>query len=358
MIFRLKGGPCCMDAVLSDITALAYWQRNSEDAGSVLVPWRMAPERRSVPSIEAPSKALADDLASLGLADREDIHLFVGPAENKRVLKGVTCSVCSCPLPRNSFVRALGRFYVVCPELLFIQLAHELDFVPLLEVGHELCGTYRLGEDGPVYGKEPLTSVAKLRDYARRAEGVRGRRRALQAIQWLADGSASPAETALSIMFRLPYRYGGYGLGNPVLNYEITLSPAAARIVGRQTLRPDHYWIKAKHPCEFDGLRFHAAREQLEYDERRRNAYAAMGMSVTVITTRHMCNPDLMDDIATSIRRNTGIRQGKLPSDYAIKHYALFNEVFSFWTSLKAGGASDEEVAWKTARYDAPEEPW
>lgn len=345
-----------MEAVLSDLTALAYWRRNSNDVGSIFAPWRMVPSRRSVPDIDPPSRAFADNLADLGLVDRDDVHLFVGPAENKRNLKGVTCIVFSGSLPANSFVRTLGRLYVVCPELLFIQLAHRLELVPLLEVGHELCGSYRLGEDGPVYGREPLTSVAKLKAYARRAEGVPGRRRALHALQWVADGSASPAETALSIMFRLSYRYGGCSLGSPLLNHEIALPPAAARILGRSTLRPDLFWVEAEHPTEFDGVRFHTTREQLTYDERRRNAYAAMGMSVTVLTTRHLCSIDLFDDMVEVIRRNTGIRQGTLPADYAIKHYALFNEAFAFWTPFKDVG--EEEMAWQTARYDAPDEPW
>ena len=345
-----------MEVVLSDLTALAYWRRNSNDVGSIFAPWRTAPARRSVPSVDPPSRALVDNLVDLGLADRGDVHLFVGSAENKRTLKGVTCNVFSGPVPGNSFVRTYGTIYVVCPELLFIQLAHRLELVPLLEVGHELCGSYRLGEDGPVYGREPLTSVAKLKAYARHAEGMPGRRRALHVLQWVADGSASPAETALSIMFRLPYRYGGCSLGSPLLNHEIELTQTAARILGRSTMRPDLFWVEAEHPGEFDGVRFHTTREQLAHDERRRNAYAAMGMSVTVLTTRHLCDIDLFDDMVEAIRKNTGIRWGTLPADYAIKHYALFNEVFAFWTSFR--DASDEEMAWLTARYDAPEEPW
>ena len=347
-----------MEAVLSDLSALAYWRSHSERLGDVLILRRMVPERKGRATIEAPSSSLADDLASWGLAGRNDIHLLVSRREDARRIKGVTCTVCTCELPARSFVRVLGQVYAVCPELLFIQMAQQLELVPLLELGHELCGTYRLVDGEAIYGVEPLTNVSKLKSYTERAEGVRGRRRALQAIKWLADSSASPAETALSIMFRLPYRYGGYGLGNPVLNYEIELNETASHILGRRTMRSDLFWIRAKHATEYDGKRYHSSREQAEYDERRRNAYVAMGMNVTVLTTRHLCNLHLLDEMVEVIRKSTGIRQRKLPADYPFLHEDLFNEVFAWWISLKNSGLSSGEAAWRAASYDAPEEPW
>ena len=350
-----------MEAVLSDISALAYWRSHSDDLGGVFADHRMEPKSRGVPAIDAPTKSMADDIASWGLADREDIHLLVSSRGNCRSIKGVTCAVCSPEMPRNSLVRTLGQVYVVCPELLFMQLAQKLSFAELLAVGHELCGTYRLGpepEAAPAYNTQALTSVSELKSYAQRAKGIRGRTKALQAIPWLADGSASPAETALSIMFRLPYRHGGYGLGKPLLNHEIALNPTAERLFGRGAIRPDFYWPEAKHPAEYDGALYHSSREQAEYDERRRNAYAAMGMSVTVLATRHLYNLDLLDEMAQVIRKNIGIKRCELPADYSIRHDALFEEVCAYWINLKNSTFGNEEIAWSAARYAAPNMPW
>ena len=250
-----------MEAVLSDTTALAYWRSHSDGLGDVLIPRRMAPKRKGRPSIDVPSTTTASDIASWGLADRENVHLLVTNKDDRRRLKGVSYIVCGSEFPANSFVRALGQVYVVRPELMFIQLAQQLSLAALLELGYELCGTYRLGET-PAYGMEPLTNTAAIRSYAQRAQGMRGQPAALQACQWLADGSGSPAETALSIMFRLPYRHGGYGLGKPLLNHEIKLNENAERILGRKTMRPDFYWAEAKHPAEYDGRRYHSSDEQ------------------------------------------------------------------------------------------------
>lgn len=346
-----------MEAILSDVSALAFWRSHSDVQGDILIPRRMEPAKRGKPVVDVPSKTTADDIASWGLADRDDIHLLVMSGKDRRRIKGVTCTVCSCDFPQNSFVRALGQVYVVCPELLFVQLAQRLSLVELLGVGHELCGTYRLC-DAPIYGLEPLTSVPEIKSYAQRANGIRGREKALQAVQWLADGSASPAETALSIMFRLPYRHGGYGLGSPLLNHEIKLGRSAERIFGRGAIRPDFYWPEAKHPAEYDGRLYHSSREQAEYDERRRNAYAAMGMSVTVLATRHLYNLDLLDEMAEVIRKNTGIQQNATPSDYSIRHYALFEEAFRYWIDLKNGDTGIEDLALGAASYAAPDMPW
>lgn len=350
-----------MEAVLSDISALSYWRNHSEDLSGVFATHRMEPKVKGLPSVDAPSKTIADDIASWGLADREDMHLLVAPKNNFRKLKGVTCKIYSCEFPQKSFVRTLGAVYVVSPELLFVQLAQSLTLAELLAVGYELCGTYRLAadpENEPMYGMQALTSVSELKSYAQRAKGIDGCPKALQAIQWLADGSASPAETALSIMFRLPYRHGGYGLGEPLLNHEITLNQTAERLFGRETIKPDFYWAETKHPAEYDGRLYHSSREQAEYDERRRNAYAAMGMNVTVLSTRHLYNLDLLDEMAEVIRKNTGIRKRKLPADYSIRHYALFEEVCAYWIGLKNSTYDNEEVAWRASRYTAPNMPW
>ena len=347
-----------MEAVISDMSALAYWRNHSFDASGCFLPRNLEPKRRGVPVIDAPSKALADDIASWTSLDRNDLHLLVSSPDKRRVIHGVTCSVCSTAVPKGSFVRALGTAYVVAPELLFIQLARHLSLAELLRVGYELCGTYRLDGEAPHYGVDPITSVSKLKSYAQRATDLPGSAKALQATKWLAEGSGSPAETALAIMFTLPYRYGGYNLGSPLLNHRIVLNDTAAHIMGRPSMRPDLFWQDAKHPVEYDGPLYHSTREQAEYDERRRNAYAAMGMSVTVVTSRHLCNLDLLDEVVAIIRKNTGIRQRKLPASYAIEHYALFTEVFEYWTALKSEHPDNDEFALMAARYAAPAEPW
>lgn len=317
------------------------------------------PRRRGPLRVDAPSSSLARDLRQWGAVGEGPIHLLVGAQDHKRRLKGVCVHALCVEVPSGSFVRAVGQVYVVCPELLFVMMAPHLTLVQLLELGHELCGTYRLSRDGEAtYGMRPLTSVAELRSFARKCRGIRGRQTALSALQWVADGSRSPAETALSIVFRLPYRHGGYSLGHPLLNHTITLSEDAARILGRDTITPDLYWPGARHPCEYDSARFHGIGAQADYDERRRNAYGAMGMGVTVLKPRHLADNDLMDKMAASVRRGCRMRVNRLPDDYDRLHEDLLCEALRHWRLLRESSSDEEEYEALARRLDAPASPW
>lgn len=302
---------------------------------------------------------MLDDLSSWGAMGEGDVHLLVTSRDRQRRLRGAHVHLLSVPVPAGSFVRSLGQVYVVCPELLFVMRAAKLGLVALLELGHELCGTYRLSEDGTAtYNVKPLTSASALKSFARRCKGLTGVKRALRAVQWIADGSRSPAETALSIAFRLPYRHGGYSLGSPLLNHEITLSGPAALILGRDTISPDLYWPEARHPCEYDSRQFHSSREQADYDERRRNAYSAMGMSVTVLRSRHFLDLSVLDAMVSSIRRNTRHRQNSVPDDYDERRRKMFDEVFRRWHEMRDASSDEEEYCLRALQLDAPTSPW
>lgn len=348
-----------MEAVICGLTALDYWRKHADALGSP-VSYRAVPERRGKPKIDTPSAFTIQYLQNLGLTRGYEVDLLLPSEPQRRVLKGVHYRVISEELPARSFVRTRGQVYVVSPELLFLMAANKLSLAKLLELGHELCGTYRLTEPHVTYGVKPLTSASAIRTYVQRAKGVRGRAAALKACVWLADGSASPAETALSIMFRLPYRYGGYGLGSPLLNHKIPLNEGASTLLGGQSMmKPDFFWTtKKKYPSEYDSSLYHSAREQADSDERRRNAYAALGLGVTVIRPRHLCNIRLLDEIAASIRKNTGLRLGRLPADYQFRHSELFEEVFRYWIELRDSRPSTQEYLLGAYEYSEPRSPW
>ena len=348
-----------MEAILSDITALAYWRADSVALSNPSTRNTALPERRGVVAPAAPTVSGVDDLRTWGLIeDGSEIHLLVTERSQRRHIDGVKFTVLSGPVPKGSFLRIKGRVYAACPELVFVQLAARLSTVELLEIGYELCGTYRMVDGVPVYWQAPLTSVSKLRSYAQRAKGVRGRAKAEQATRWLADNAASPAETALAIMFKLPLRLGGCALPDFQLNRELALNAAAAHIFGRDHMRPDFFFLRGKHPSEYDSALYHDAREQAEFDERRRNAYNAMGMGVTVFRPRHLVNLGLFDDMVAGIRRNTGARLQTPPANYGETHRELFYDVFRYWNDLKAEHGTGEEFAQRAAAWTEPDLPW
>lgn len=348
-----------MEAVMCDITALHYWRTRSDALGTDVGRGRAVPSRRSRPNIDTPSAATVEYLDSLSLAQDGKVCLLVSSASDRRILKNASITVLGTEVPSRSFVRAIGQVHVVAPELLFVMAANKLSLPRLLELGYELCGTYRMTSPRPTYNVEPLTCVASLRAYAQKAKGIRGCRAALHACKYLADGSASPAETALSIMFRLPLHFGGYGLGAPLLNHELALNETASRLLGgRGTIKPDFYWASARHPAEYDSSLYHSTREQASEDERRRNAYVALGMGVTVVRPRHLCQITLLDEIANAIRKNTGIRACRIPADYQERHDKLFQEVCRYWVDLYDRYPGAQDYLLESAALSGPVDPW
>lgn len=348
-----------MQAILCGVAALENLRRNSPLLGGADSRAPKLPERKGPVHVDTPSATTVSDLVSWGLVSSpSDVHLLVTANTQRRQLKGVTYTTCSGPFPAGSFERLAGQVYTVSAELLFLLAARTLPLVRLLELGYELCGTYRLTEGVPAYGRIPLTNVAHLRAYLNRATGIHGRKKALRATQWLVDGSASPAETALAIVFVLPYRHGGYGLGGFQLNRSITLNETAARMLGRSTIRPDFYWPKARYPVEYDSSLYHSGREQADYDERRRNAYSAMKMGITVLRPRHILNFGLMDEAAQVIRKNIGKKPGRAPTDYTYLKEELRQEAFRYWLGLRDDFGTGDEFALRASSWAEPDCPW
>lgn len=152
-----------------------------------------------------------------------------------------------------------------------------LSWTPLFS-GFELCGTYQQQTlaTSTVYGTQPLTSVRKIRGFLERNSRLFGAQRARAAASYLVDGSASPRETQAALLLGLPAFYGGYGLGMPSMNYEISCTPQATAISGRRTLRCDLFWPEASIAVEYQSREFHSGDLCRIRDSRRTNALQAM----------------------------------------------------------------------------------
>ena len=145
-------------------------------------------------------------------------HVLVGSAALGRPSKAVKSHSLTVPLSGTSFYRLGDGVFACVPALAFVQeAARGKSLVAILELGYELCGTYRTRRTGAAaaYGVEPLASVRSLGGYAARNASVDGARKVGRALRYLADGSASARETKQALVLGLPHRHGGYGLGLP-----------------------------------------------------------------------------------------------------------------------------------------------
>lgn len=210
-----------------------------------------------------------------------------------------------------------------------MQAAAYLSLPKLLELGYELCGTYRVDPrtGNTAFQVDPLTCCAELRSFVRRHSQLNGSRKAMRALDFLADGAASPREAKAAILLALPKRHGGYGFGVPTMNYEVKATAKARSIAGRSSFRCDLCWPDARLDVEYQSREFHEGESSRIRDSRRTNALMAMGFSVIAITNEELESLRATDVIAGTIAKTIGRRLRKTTRDYLLRKMQLRKEL-------------------------------
>ncbi len=265
-----------------------------------------------------------------GLYLTRPVHVLVG--SNAQCEPSNICISHSCQIELSD--GALNRFEVtgfdtvlVCsPSFAFTQIAaQEKNFLELLQLGFEICGTYQTGRTNvaPAYQVSSLTSVSALRDFVTRNPSIRGAKKVRKALPYLADGSASPRETKLALLLGLPMPYGGYGLGMPHMNYKVEADAGARAITGKSYLLCDLCWPEIKLDVEYQSHEMHANEISRINDSRRANALASMGWKTIGITNDELGSERATETIADTIRKLLGKRQRTTVTDYAVRKFNL-----------------------------------
>ena len=219
-----------MDVCISHQTALSYLLRvpNLRQPGARQSRAAAIPER--VPRSDVTRKLL-DALVGCLPEGHGRLDVLVS-SENGRYNTGsVRAHLCTTKLPAGSFIPtdAMGvEFHVCAPELVFLQMAGEVELDHLIYIGFALCSAFRLDSwepGGCVYREgydAPLTTVDRMRAYLERLpEGTRNRAVALRALQHVRAGARSPREVGIAMVIGLPLSLGGYSLGETSMNPEI-----------------------------------------------------------------------------------------------------------------------------------------
>jgi len=257
------------------------------------------------------------------------LHILIGGAHARRVVQGLRCHVGSRQYPYGSFIKMPYGLIVSSPELCFMQMATEFSLIELIVLGYELCGTYRLVRTGKLEqsfrNDLPLTNAALLNSYVSKATGQKGRVAAQKAIRFIADNSASPMETILTLLLTLPYRLGGYGFATPLLNYHIEVPGVAGRKTAKLQYYCDLYWPDAKVAVEYDSDAFHALPERIAKDAIRRNALLSIGVTVITVTRKQITNTVELRKIAHALSKLLDKRLQQQMPEFAARHVELRN---------------------------------
>jgi hypothetical protein len=197
------------------------------------------------------------------------VHLAKAGCGTRPARKGVAGHRLSL---RPSDVAMLDGVRVTSPARTWLDLASVLDVEDLVAAGdYFICSQAR--SFGP--RREAFCSHSDLREQVQSTPGVRGIRKARQALELCRVGADSAPES------RLRLAMGRLGLPEPTLSY-VVLDPK-----GGELAWPDMAFPRFKVAVNYDG-RHHLEARQRESDIRRDESIAAVGWQSVTVTAGHV----------------------------------------------------------------------
>lgn len=204
-------------------------------------------------------------------------------------------------------------------------MARVVDELTLIELGFELCGSYRFSNDlispdsSPnqetnhhvrknalssfTSKHKPVTTAKRLLRYAERSLPSSGAKKAKLAAQYVINGSASPMETRVAIMLTLPASKGGYGLPQPAMNWKINIKEGVSKVPYGSYRICDFYWSKQKVALEYDSNTFHTTSEQITEDSMKRSELMYLGIKALSMTTSQFFSFSALESQEKTLRK-------------------------------------------------------
>lgn len=257
--------------------------------------------------------------ATLNSMQSKNLDFFSNITRSDAALN-LKLSASSTPSAKTQNQNFTNRTYcLIPPEYLFLQMAETMNFLDLLLLGFELCGTYFSGQGIDAFVNtstasprhKPFTRANKIArfldsDVASQTKGIV---QATQASKFLLDNSDSPRESALALMLTLPRRLGGYALPRPLFNQRINIPRSSSQLIRNDHFKCDLLWPKEGLAIEYDSDLHHVGAQKIAKDASRRDALALLGIQVITVTNKQFASMNEMDKVAHAVAKTLGIRQ-------------------------------------------------
>lgn len=252
-----------------------------------------AAEKWDIPYIEA--------VLGFKIAETDPAHITVSEQNARFRNNGKKVHSCELVLPAGAVITRNGRT-VASPELLFLELACKLSIHRLILLGLQLCS------HPPGFPSEAITTKQKLKTFLVKAQGHRGHRKAVRAVKYVENGSASIMESLAYMILALPHALGGYGLNGAVFNHEIKLKSEARIRLGQSHCFTDLYYKQAKLAVEYESFAYHNNPSEQGKDVMRSAILERQGVDVMHLSTIQLYNRDACRDFAYNLATRLGKR--------------------------------------------------
>lgn len=219
---------------------------------------------------------------------QQPAHIMVDPSCSRGVKGEIRIhQTSSAIMPPGTLLSLADDVFCASPELTFVQMVSETSLVGAVVLGCELCGGYSHFSQliSGFYDRPALASRDKIAGICSELAGMRGVKRARQALELVCENARSPMETLLACEVSLPSSMGGYGFKKPELNYRVKLDERASQLAGSANCYLDVAWPEQRRALEYDGAAWH---QDTRADRKRREALVHMGWTVNVIALEEM----------------------------------------------------------------------
>lgn len=178
--------------------------------------------------------------------------------------------------------------------------------VRLVELLMELCGHYGRDPLSPSLGEvrenlPTFTSMSEVQGFVDSTSHVLGVTLLKKALRYARDGSRSPMETCLWILFTLPQSYGLLEFGGAKLNASLVPTSAQRSMMRHRTLTPDILWDSKGTAIEYQGFGEHTSQAAHAEDNRRLNDYQICGIRAHFVTFNEVRTRAALDKLALEV---------------------------------------------------------
>ncbi|MDD4495866.1 MAG: hypothetical protein PHV32_16270 [Eubacteriales bacterium] len=208
---------------------------------------------------------------------------------------------CELALPEGA-VTARNGVKVASPELLFLQMGSKLSIHQLTLLGLQLCS------HPPGLPSMAITTKQKINTFLSKTSGHLGHRKALRALKYVENGSASIMESFAYMILTLPNELGGYGLKGAVFNHEIRLNTEVRTRLGQSRCFADLYYKQPKVAVEYESFAYHNNPSEQGKDFMRSAILERQGINVMHLTTIQLYDSDACRDFAYNLAARIGKR--------------------------------------------------
>ena len=249
------------------------------------------------------------------IIETDTVDVTVSERSARSRAKGRIIHLCKLALPAGAVISRNGT-WIASPELVFLELASKLNIHRLILLGLQLCS------HPPGNPSAAIATKQQLEVFLAKTSGHRGQRKALRAVKYIQDGSASIMESMVYMILTLPHALGGYALNGAVFNYEIKLKDEAGKRLGQKRCFTDLYYKAAKLAVEYESFAFHSSPLEQGKDAVRSAILERQGIKVMHLSTIQLYNQDACKDfvfnLASRLGKRIQIRTRKFNEMYAL----------------------------------------